>query len=121
MSMCTEKMTDQESRCGRARSDEEICYQLRGKFGKSRDEDVDEDVVRCLAHRWVQLAELVENIDEAGRKGTRTVHLTTSQNAFTNRPARPLLQKFFRCAGQDCNALRRMISSWGRRAEKGCR
>ena len=46
VSMCTEKMTDEESRCGRARSDEEICYyQLRGKFGKSRDEDVDEDVV----------------------------------------------------------------------------
>ena len=34
-----EKMTDQESRCGRDRSDEEICYQLRGKFGKSRDVD----------------------------------------------------------------------------------
>ena len=30
---------------GRDRSDEEICYQLRGKFGKSRDEDVEEDVV----------------------------------------------------------------------------
>ena len=45
MSICTEKMTDEESRCGRAHSDEEICYQLRGKFGKSRDEDVDEDVV----------------------------------------------------------------------------
>ena len=45
VSMCTEKMTDQESRCGRARSDEEICYyQLRGKFGKSRDEDVDDMV-----------------------------------------------------------------------------
>ena len=45
VSMCTEKMTDQESHCGRDRSDEEICYQLRGKFGKSRDEDVEEDVV----------------------------------------------------------------------------
>ena len=43
--ICTEKMTDEESRCGRAHSDEEICYQLRGKFGKSRDEDVEEDVV----------------------------------------------------------------------------
>ena len=40
--ICTEKMTDEESRCGRAHSDEEICYQLRGKFGKSRDEDVDD-------------------------------------------------------------------------------
>ena len=42
--ICTEKMTDEESRCGRAHSDEEICYQLRGKFGKSRDEDVDDMV-----------------------------------------------------------------------------
>ena len=47
MSICTEKMTDEESRCGRAHSDEEICYQLRGKFGKSRDEDVDEDTGGC--------------------------------------------------------------------------
>ena len=46
VSMCTENMTDQVSRCGRARSDEEISYQLRGKFGKSRDEDVD-DMVPC--------------------------------------------------------------------------
>ena len=38
MSMCTEKMTDGENRRGRARSDEEISYQLRGKFGKSRDD-----------------------------------------------------------------------------------
>ena len=44
VSICTEKMTDEESRCGRAHSDEEICYQLRGKFGKSRDEDVDDMV-----------------------------------------------------------------------------
>ena len=43
MSMCTDKMTDGENRRGRARSDEEISYQLRGKFGKSRDEDVDDD------------------------------------------------------------------------------
>ena len=47
VSMCTEKMINKESRCGRARSDEEICYyQLRGKFGKSRDEDVDDMVLR---------------------------------------------------------------------------
>ena len=63
VSMCTEKMTDEESRCGRARSDEEICYQLRGKFGKSNDEDVDDMVPGT---RWVKLTELVENIDEAG-------------------------------------------------------
>ena len=47
VSMCTEKMINKESRCGRVHSDEEICYyQLRGKFGKSRDEDVD-DMVPC--------------------------------------------------------------------------
>ena len=63
VSMCTEKMTDEESRCGRARSDEEICYQLRGKFGKSSDEDVDDMVPGTT---WVKLIELVENIDEAG-------------------------------------------------------
>ena len=60
MSMCTEKMTDEESRCGRARSDEEICYQLRGKFGKSSDEDVDDMVPGTrwvkLTSRWVVLA-----------------------------------------------------------------
>jgi len=67
VSMCTEKLIDEESRCGRAHSDEEVCYQLRGKFGKSRDEDVDH-MVR-LGTRWVKLAELVENIDEAGLKG----------------------------------------------------
>ena len=63
VSMCTEMMTDEESRCGRARSDEEICYQLRGKFGKSSDEDVDDMVPGTT---WVKLIELVENIDEAG-------------------------------------------------------
>ena len=47
VSMCTEKLIDEESRCGRAHSDEEVCYQLRGKFGKSRDEDVDEDTGGC--------------------------------------------------------------------------
>ena len=36
-------------------------------------------------------------------------HLTTPQNDFTNRLARPLLQNFFRCAGQICSALRRTI------------
>ena len=46
VSMCTEKMINKESRCGRVHSDEEICYyQLRGKFGKSRDEDVDDMVL----------------------------------------------------------------------------
>jgi len=63
VSLCMEKMQEEESRCGRARSDEEICYQLRGKFGKSRHEDIDDMVP---ATRWVKLPELVENIDEAG-------------------------------------------------------
>ena len=44
VSMCTKKLTEYVSRCGWARSDEEISYQLRGKFGKSRDEDVDDMV-----------------------------------------------------------------------------
>ena len=63
VSLCTEKMTDEESRCGRARSDDEICYQVRGKFGKSMDEDIDD---MLPGTRWVKLPELVENIDEAG-------------------------------------------------------
>ena len=36
VSFCMERMQEEESRCGRERSDEELCYQLRGKFGKSR-------------------------------------------------------------------------------------
>jgi len=63
VSFCMERMQKEESRCGRERSDEELCYQLRGKFGKSRHEDVDDMVP---ATRWVKLPELVENIDEVG-------------------------------------------------------
>ena len=63
VSFCMERMQEEESRCGRERSDEELCYQLRGKFGKSRHEDVDDMVP---ATRWVKLPELVENIDEVG-------------------------------------------------------
>ena len=44
VSMCTKKLTEYVSRCGWVRSDEEISYQLRGKLGKSRDEDVDDIV-----------------------------------------------------------------------------
>ena len=42
MSMCLEKT---ERSCGRETYDDEICYQVRGKFGNSKDEDQD-DIVR---------------------------------------------------------------------------
>ena len=49
------------------------------------------------------------------------MHLASPQNAFKNRPARPLLQKFFRCAGQRLQRLAAHdIFHGGRRAEKGC-
>ena len=51
VSMCTKKLTEYVSRCGWARSDEEISYQLRGKFGKSRDEDVD-DMISDTRHAF---------------------------------------------------------------------
>ena len=44
-------MCDEESRCGRAHSDEEICYQLRGKFGKSRDERTISDLPHLRLHQ----------------------------------------------------------------------
>ena len=44
--------------------------------------------------------------------------LTTLQNAFTNRLARPLLQNFFRCAGQICSALRRIPFMGGGASKK---
>ena len=76
----------------------------------------------CLGTRWVKLAELVENIDEAGRKGrharcTSQPHKTPSQI-----DARPPLQKFFRCAGQRLQRLAAHdILHGGRRAEIGGR
>ena len=42
---------------------------------------------------------------------------TTLQTAH-NHPARPLMQNFFRCAGQIANALRRTISFMGGGAPK---
>ena len=42
VSMCLEKMSSTECRCGREACDDEIYYQVRGKFGKSKDEDQDE-------------------------------------------------------------------------------
>ena len=46
------------------------------------------------------------------------MHLATPQNAFTNRPARPLLQKFFRCAGQIAAPCGARCPSWGEGAPK---
>ena len=42
MSVCLEKMNETERRCGRKSSDDEICYQVRGKFAKSKDEPDDD-------------------------------------------------------------------------------
>ena len=62
VSMCLEKMSDTERRCGRMTHDDEICYQVRGKFGKSMDEDQDDMVPDT---RWVKLSNLVDNeLDE---------------------------------------------------------
>ena len=57
------KLSAEERRRGAERSDEEIHYQLRGKFGQNKDEDLDDMIPDT---RWVKLSELVENIDEAG-------------------------------------------------------
>ena len=46
------------------------------------------------------------------------MHLATPQNAFTNRPARPLLQKFFRCAGQIAAPCGARYLSWGEARRK---
>ena len=64
MSMCLEKMNETERHCGRKSSDDEICYQVRGKFAKSKDEPMDEpDMLPDT--RWVKLASLVDNnLDE---------------------------------------------------------
>ena len=62
VSMCLEKICDQEQRCGRKIHDDEICYQVRGKFAKSKDEP-DDDMLPDT--RWVKLASLVDNnLDE---------------------------------------------------------
>lgn len=51
-------------------------------------------------------------------KRLRAEHLATPQNAFTNRPARPLLQKFFRCAGQIAAPCGARYLSWGEARRK---
>ena len=59
VSMCLETLDNTERRCGRMTHDDEICYQVRGKFGKSMDEDMEPDT------RWVKLSTLVDNkLDE---------------------------------------------------------
>ena len=62
VSMCLEKISDKERRCGRKIHDDEICYQVRGKFGQSMGEDQDDMVPDT---RWVKLSSLVDNaLDE---------------------------------------------------------
>ena len=62
VSMCLEKISDKEWRCGRKIHDDEICYQVRGKFGQSMGEDQDDMVPDT---RWVKLSSLVDNaLDE---------------------------------------------------------
>ena len=119
VSMCTEKMTDEESRCGRARSDEEICHQLRGKFGKSSDEDVDDMVPGT---RWVKLTDWSRTSTKlAVREGMHGAPSHPTKRLHKS-PCSPSAAKILPLRGADCSALRRTISFMGgRRAEKGCR
>lgn len=64
MSMCMQ-LTPEERRCGKEVDDDEICYQVRGKFGKHKREDIDDMVPDT---RWVTLSELVDNIKEGDLK-----------------------------------------------------
>ena len=72
------------------------------------------------------MTELVENIDEAGRNGSRKA--CTVVGALHNpikrlhkSPCSPSAAKFLPLRGADCSALRRTIFFiGGRRAEKGC-
>ena len=62
VSMCLETLNNTERRCGRMTHDDEICYQVRGKFGKSMAEDQDDMEPDT---RWVKLSTLVDNkLDE---------------------------------------------------------
>ena len=62
VSMCLETLNNTERRCGRMAHDDEICYQVRGKFGKSMAEDQDDMEPDT---RWVKLSTLVDNeLDE---------------------------------------------------------
>ena len=79
------------SRCGWVRSDEEISYQLRGKLGKSRDEDVD-DIV----------------------PGTQVATSQIDLRALCCKNSSAARGRLQRLAAHD-------IFHGGRRAEKGCR
>ena len=61
MSMCL-KMTTTEKRLGCDYGDEDCYYHIRGKFGGSSSEDPDDMISDT---RWVQLKELVLNMDES--------------------------------------------------------
>ena len=115
MSMCTEKMTDEESRCGRAR-DEEVYYELRGKFGKSRERT--RLTTWRLAHRWVKLTDcsrtstklaVREGMHGAPSHPTKRLHKSTCS---------PSAAKILPLRGADCSALRRTISFMGGGAPK---
>ena len=115
MSMCTEKMTDEESRCGRARSDEEICHQLRGKFGKSSDEDVDDMVPGT---RWVKLTDWSRTSTKlAVREGMHGAPSHPTKRLHKS-PCSPSAAKILPLCGADCSALRRTISFMGGGAPK---
>ena len=115
VSMCTEKMTDEESRCGRAR-DEEVYYELRGKFGKSRERT--RLTTWRLAHRWVKLTDcsrtstklaVREGMHGAPSHPTKRLHKSTCS---------PSAAKILPLRGADCSALRRTISFMGGGAPK---
>ena len=59
--MCL-KMSKTEKRLGCDYGDDDCYYQVRGKYGGSKDEDVDDMISDT---RWVQLKELVMNMDES--------------------------------------------------------
>ena len=59
--MCL-KMTKTEKRLGCNYADEDCYYHVRGKYGGSRDEDVDDMLSDT---RWVKLTELVTNMGES--------------------------------------------------------
>ena len=55
---------------------------------------------------------------QAGRKGRHELCSSQPRKPPTNHPARPLMQKFFCCAGQIAAPLRRTISFTGGGAPK---
>ena len=61
LSMCL-KMSATEKRIGCDYDDDDMYYQVRGKYGGSKDEDPDDMISDT---RWVQLKELVANMDES--------------------------------------------------------